>query len=314
MDLSQDRVHNGEQNETDLLFAFKGWLRSQDGQNGRLPLHAVADGSWDNEVSGKGFDFAPGSAPAATGSDGGPRGKGSIGRRLFSIIIRGFVIVLTAAVLAGATVAWQRYTEAQTKDMARAEWARAWQITARWLSSVFPAETGRRMIVAIRPQSDLAAPPVTETSSIAAAQNITVPQAASVTAPAPVAQTSDQPAAPDPIVPPAASVTAPAPAVVTAVIPPELQQTFATLRSDLADLRRMVEQIAATQEQMVQQIATVQAAELALTQKLAAPPPTTTAAVAPRNNKNRLPRAEAAVRSPSAASGTPHTGTPLPLR
>jgi hypothetical protein len=312
MDLSQGRARHSEQDETDILLAFKDWLRSQDGQNGRLSLHAVADGSWDHEASGKGFDFSPDNAPAATGGDGH-----SHGRRPFRIIIRGFVIVLTATVLAGATVAWQHYPDAQTKDMARAELARVWDITSGWLSSVFPAET--RTSVVTPPPSDLAALPVTETSTVAATQNTTVPPAASVTTSAPVAQTSGQPAIPDPIVPPAASVAAPA--VVTAVIPPELQQTFSTFGSDLADLRRMVEeiaakqeQIAARQEQVVQQMATLQAAEAALTEKLSAPPHTTTAAVAPRNNRNRPSPAQTGVRSPSGASNGPRNGTPLPLR
>ena len=307
MDLSQGRARDGEQNESDILFAFKEWLRSQDGHNGRLSLHAVADDPWDNEASGRGFDFSPDSAPAATGGDGH-----SHGRRRFRIIIRGFVIVLTAAVLVGATVAWQHYADAQTKDMARVELARAWEISSSWLSSIFPGEPGHRTNVATRPQSDLAAPPVTETSSIAAAQNTSGPLAASVTASAPVAQTLGQPAIPDPIVSPAASVAAPA--VVTAVIPPELQQTFSTFGSDLADLRRMVEEIAARQEQVAQQMATLQAAEAALTEKLSAPPHTTTAAVAPRHDRNRPSPAQTGVRSPSGASNGPRNGTPLPLR
>jgi hypothetical protein len=319
MDLSQGRAHNGDRDDTDILLAFKEWLRSQDGQDGRLSLHAVADSSWDNEPSGKGFDFSPESAPATTGSNGPSLGRRSIGRRLFRIIIRGFVIVLTTAVLAGATVAWQHYADVQTKDMARARLARAWDITSSWLSSVFPAETLSRTSVATRPRSDLAALPVTETSSVAVPQNTTVPPAASVTAPVPVAQTSRQPAIPDPIVPPAASVAAPA--VVTAVIPPELQRTFNTSGSDLADVRRMVEdiaarleQLAARQEHVVQQMATLQAAEQALTEKLSAPPHTATAAVAPRNNKTRPPLPQTGVRSPSGASSAPRNGTPLPLR
>jgi hypothetical protein len=326
MDLSQGRAHNSERDDTDILVDFKEWLRAQDGQNGRLSLHAVADASWDNEASGTEFDFSPDNAPVATGSDGRSLARRSIGRR--RMINRGFVIVLTAAVLAGATVAWQHYADAQTKGMARAELARAWRITASLLSSVFPAETRSRTSAATRPPSDLTALPVTETSSIAATQNTTAPQAASVTAPAPVVQTADEAAVGEPIVAPAASVAAPVPAVVTAVIPPELQQAFNTLGSDLADVRHMVEQIAATQQQIaadqeqiaarqqqvLQQMATLQAAEVALTEKLSAPPKATTAAVAPRNSKNKPPLPQAGVRSPSGASSAPRNGMPLQLR
>ena len=74
------------------------------------------------------------------------------------------------------------------------------------------------------------------------------------------------------------------------------------------------EQIAARQQQVLQQMATLQAAEVALTEKLSAAPKATTAAVAPRNSKNKPPLPQAGVRSPSGASSAPRNGTPLQLR
>ncbi len=96
-------------------------------------------------------------------------------------------------------------------------------------------------------------------------------------------------------------------ASVAAASSPEAQHQLEIMVRDLAVVRRMVEQLAAKQEQMAQDIATLQAAEQNVSEKKSALPPSS--AVPPRKNMH----SEAAVQPPSVPVPTPRPQTPLPL-
>ena len=113
--------------------------------------------------------------------------------------------------------------------------------------------------------------------------------AASDAATAPVSRTSEQ-------------------ASVAAGSSPEAQHQLETMVSDLAVMRRIVEQVAAKQEQMAQDIATLQAAKQNVSEKKSSLPQSS--AVPPRKNM----QSEAAVQSPSVPIPTPRPQIPLPLR
>jgi len=96
-------------------------------------------------------------------------------------------------------------------------------------------------------------------------------------------------------------------ASVAAGSSPEAQHQLETMVSDLAVVRRIVEQLAAKQEQMAQDIATLQAAEHNVSEKKSSLPQSS--AVPPRKNMH----SEAAVQPPSVPVPTPRPQTPLPL-
>ncbi len=97
-------------------------------------------------------------------------------------------------------------------------------------------------------------------------------------------------------------------ASVAAESSPEAQHQLQTMVSDLAMVRRIVEQLAAKQEQMAQDIATLQAATQNVGEKKSTVPQS--AAVPPRKNI----RSEAAVQPFSVPIPIPRPQTPLPLR
>ena len=96
-------------------------------------------------------------------------------------------------------------------------------------------------------------------------------------------------------------------ASVAAGSSPEAQHQLETMVSDLAVVRRIVEQLAAKQEQMAQDIATLQAAEQNVSEKKSSLPQSS--GVPPRKNMH----SEAAVQLPSVPVPTPRPQTPLPL-
>jgi hypothetical protein len=96
-------------------------------------------------------------------------------------------------------------------------------------------------------------------------------------------------------------------ASVAAGSSPEAQRQLETIVSDLAVVRRIVEQLAAKQEQMAQDIATLQAAEQNVSERKSSLPQSL--AVPPRKNM----QSEAAVQSPSVPIPTPRPQKPLPL-
>ena len=88
---------------------------------------------------------------------------------------------------------------------------------------------------------------------------------------------------------------------------PEALHQLDTMVSDLGVVRRIVEQLAAKQEQMAQDIATLQATKQNVSEKKSSLPQTS--AVSPRKNMH----SEAAVQPPSVPVPTPRPPTPLPL-
>ena len=91
-----------------------------------------------------------------------------------------------------------------------------------------------------------------------------------------------------------------------AVTSHELVQQLEPVVRDLALVRHSLEQLAAKQDQMAQNIATLQAAEQDIRQKISSPP-------APRAATPRKPT-QAAAQSSSVPSAAPSAQPPSPLR
>src|ERR1700722_694226 len=87
--------------------------------------------------------------------------------------------------------------------------------------------------------------------------------------------TSDQRRAGAPVILPTAPVGQPTPKSTVRDPSPDLKQQLETIVSDLAVIRRIVEQLAARQDQMARDVATLQAAEQNVSQKMSALPPLT---------------------------------------
>jgi len=106
--------------------------------------------------------------------------------------------------------------------------------------------------------------------------------------------------------------TTKSPAVVTNS--PDLMQQLAPLASNLDVVRRNLELVAARQEQMSQNIATLQAVEQDIREKMASPPPTPApqAAFVPQRKPPQSRAQSTAVQSESRPP--PPAGPPLPSR
>jgi hypothetical protein len=130
----------------------------------------------------------------------------------------------------------------------------------------------------------------------------------------PVSMTKSPPdgqlSAQDAALPQSASVTQTPAAAVTS---PELMQQLEPMTRDLAVVRRSLEQLAAKQEQMAQNIATLQAAEQDIRQKMSSPPASQAVPLPPR--KPPHPAAQSsAVQSSSVPPPPLAARPPLPLR
>jgi hypothetical protein len=104
------------------------------------------------------------------------------------------------------------------------------------------------------------------------------------------------------------------PAVAAAAISPDLTQQLAPLAQNLDAMRRSVEQLAARQEQLAQNVATLQAVGQDIREKVSAPPQQQAAASpAP---KPPQPKAPSPVAQPSSASASapPPRPSRSPLR
>jgi hypothetical protein len=127
----------------------------------------------------------------------------------------------------------------------------------------------------------------------------------------PVSTTTSPPDGPvsaqDAALPQSAPVTQ-RPAPASAV---ELVQQLEPITRDLTVVRRSLEQLAAKQEQMAQNIATLQAAEQDIRQKMSSPPPSRP--VPPRKPPEAAAQSSA-VQSSSVPSPLPPARPPLPLR
>jgi hypothetical protein len=111
--------------------------------------------------------------------------------------------------------------------------------------------------------------------------------------------------------PPSASVTQTSAPIAAATSPESVQ--LEPMARDLAVMRRSLEQLAAKQEQMAQNIATVQAIDQDIRQKMSFRPPSPAVPVPPR--KPPRPNAQSsAVQSSSVPAPPPPAEPPLPLR
>ncbi len=267
--------------EADILFAFREWLKAHEGRVGKLSLRSDADGPSDENAAGKAFHVSPGIAAAAPSIDLKrlqARDRRSVAKRVSRVVVRSLVIFA----LVGGAIAWQRYVDEETKTMARADIVKAWDLASRWLPSTFQTET--------RPSSDVAAAP----------EPGNTPQAALATS-----QPASEPAQATPPV-------QPVPAPVASLTAPELQQKLEALQTGLADVRRIVEQIATRQDEIAQDMVTLQVAQQALTQKLSAPPQTAAAPTAAPARKIFPPQTATSPRS--VPGPAPRLETPPSLR
>ena len=100
---------------------------------------------------------------------------------------------------------------------------------------------------------------------------------------------------------------------VASATSPDLVQQLAPLALNLDVVRRAVEQLAAKQEQMAQNITALQAVEEEIKQRLSAPPPSQQEASVPQNNPPQPRAPSSAAQSSSAPSQRPPSGQPLRL-
>jgi hypothetical protein len=101
---------------------------------------------------------------------------------------------------------------------------------------------------------------------------------------------------------PAVATTSPGPA-----------QQLEPLASNLDAVRRSVEQLAARQEQMAQNMAALQAVEEDIRQKMSSPPSPSQPAASIPQQRNPQPRAQSSAVQPSSVPRPPTPAGPLPL-
>jgi hypothetical protein len=188
------------------------------------------------------------------GVENPPTVRQSFRRRVYGTIVGGVVIA------AAAGLAWQTYSNDQTKVMVKALW---------------PSVHG----VKLNPGSDLAT-------------NNTP-------------QLTDQTAA--------VAKSPPTPAV--AEIPPELLQQLQTIVSDLAVLRHAVEEIASNQGQTSRDIASIQAAQQNVSQRISSLARATSTLAAMQKSTAKLPHPQATNQSTASVPGPvpPAARAPLPM-
>ena len=196
----------------------------------------------------------------------------SIGSRVLRTMVRGFIL----AALVG--LAWQASRDDHAQDMIKV-WAHS---ALNWLSPVIGAKSQR--------SSDLAAEPVSKLSD----QNGTPLQAA----------------VPSQDVSPSQAVAPSAAQPLAVNHPAELQQQLEGVVNDLAVIRRSVEQLAGTQEQMSRDLAVLQAAGHDVSQKAAAPAQTAAVPARPRKRISKPPHSEIPERPAAAPLQTPPDNTP----
>jgi hypothetical protein len=211
----------------------------------------------------------------------------SVGSRVLRTMVRGFILAASVGLV------WQASHDDHTKDMTKV----FADSSMKLFSPVIGAGPNR--------SSDLAAEPVSKLSD----QNVTQPQ----TADAPSQDiTPSQVAAPSVAQPPVVNTST------------ELQQQkLEALVSDLAAVRRTVQQLAGTQEQMSRDLAMLQAGGRDTSQKREAPAQTAVVHAPARKKVPKpvhleIPNPPAAVTLQTPPDDTPSTGEkpprpPLPL-
>jgi hypothetical protein len=231
------------------------------------------------------FHFSPGLAvgePAVDvhprqryfGSGGVSRNRPSVGRSAF----RAIACALSIIAIAGVPLAWQ-FSDDNTKGVVRA-WGKAWGISPNEFSAALGAK-----------------------SSAASAETVSKTFDSKTLDQASTGDTSGR----------AERVTPAAPAPVAARPSPELQHHLEALVSDLAVVRRSVEQLAANQEQMAQELTTLRAAQQNISQKSSPVSQSAAVHVPPHKNAPRPVPAGAPPQSSSVPIPTARPGEPLPL-
>lgn len=110
---------------------------------------------------------------------------------------------------------------------------------------------------------------------------------------------------------PNAQNAAPAAPANSAIPPQPVQQQIETMTGDLAAVRASLDQLAAKQEEMAQNIAALQAIEQDIKQKLSSPP-ASQAVPMPRRKPPHVARSTAAPSSPVQSSSVPPPPEPVP--
>jgi hypothetical protein len=267
--------------EADILFAFREWLKAQEGRVGKLSLRPEADGSFDDDTVGSAFHLSPGIAaaePPANLRRLPTTNKRSMASRLSRVIVNCVIIFA----LVGAAVAWEQYGDDQTKTEIQAQAAKTWDLASGWLLSALHIDT--------RPSPDVVPTPTAENASETSTQ-ASLQDAATMQANAAPELAQGLPSAQPTLArTQAGAVAQPVQAPLVSELSPELQLKFDALQNDIADVRRLVERIASRQEQMTQDMMTLQTTQQLLAQKLSTTPP------APHIKRTPYPEASAAPR------------------
>ncbi|HEY2530533.1 MAG TPA: hypothetical protein VGJ20_21815 [Xanthobacteraceae bacterium] len=211
----------------DVLRSFKQWLDEQ-ARVGRVALHPEPHKATqrDDDAAHNKFYFSPSIAAPESSLDLDPPHAGVHGGRVNEPsvarrVARSFIVGLLITAIVGAALAWHSAADDKTKTMIR-----AWDLAlSNWLASVL-------------------------NSKLSAGANVAAES---------VSQSSDRAPPPASNAPPAASAPPAAAAPVSTGSSPQLQHQLATMASDLAAVRRRVEQLAARQDHMAADIATLQA-------------------------------------------------------
>jgi hypothetical protein len=261
----------------DILLAFKDWLRIQEERLGRTAPDPDGDSAREE------FHFSPGIAAGEPAFDahrrpGAGRLTGGIAGRRPSVARRVFRTVAVGFIITAiVAAALILQSSDQTQDILS-----AWGSSLSRLSSVLRTDAP--------PGAAVAAAPAAGAPDQAQAQNSAPPQAAPATQPAATSAAAGSSADP--------------------------QRQLQAIVNDLTAVRRIVEQLAAKQEQMAQDIATLQAADQSVLQKMSALPQSPAAHVPPHKNGPRIVHSETTVQSPPVPLPAPPrpAQAPLPLR
>jgi hypothetical protein len=192
--------------------------------------------------------------------------RSSNGKQNFRSIARFFMTGLIAAMIGvAASSAWESYGD-KAKRMVRT-WA-----PLTWSAWQSHSDEARRMMESWASSLDSLLSVLTTKSlpgvDVVAKQNRSTP--------------SGRMSAQD-VLPQSGSITQ-KPAQAAAAVTPELTQQLEAITRDLAAMRRRVDQLAATQEQMTHSIASLQAVEQDIKQKISSPPLLPAAPLPPPKN------------------------------
>jgi hypothetical protein len=281
MSSSQGQDQNAQSNQgDDILIALEKSVILDDRSGGEA-CHTNGCGSLDGPSDkefrhlkvrvhlhdDKEFHFPPGVTAVEPPIDANPRQAVHQGDRVSDDrpaagrrLFRTLYFGVITPVMVGAVFAWQFHGDDQTKDMVR-----GWRSSSRELSPVVNTNFWPS-------SSDLAAELALKTSDRIPTQDAALLQ-------------------PAPFLPPAQ-------VSVALGSSPELQHQLETVASDVAVVRRIVERLAAVQEQMALDFATLQKSDQNVRQKVSLHPHSP-AAVPPRKYAPSIARSDVVAHSPS---------------